>query len=136
MEKLKTILVVLGLIFIGFVSGFYVHRQVSMHFIKDVIEMRSPKGFQDHFFSRIDATEEQKEQLLPIVETYSAKISQQHRELRRLRHELIDSMHAEVRPLLTEEQIQRMDEFSRRFRDRNRERRKREKMRLREKKEN
>lgn len=135
MEKLETILVVLGLIFIGFVSGFYVHRQISKHFIKNVIEMRNPKGFQDQFFNGIGATEEQREQLLPIVESYSAKIGKQHRELRRLRHELIDSMHAEVRPILTEEQIQRMDEFSRRFRDRSRERRKREKMRFREKRE-
>lgn len=119
MESVKTILAVIGLVLIGFVGGFYAHRQMSKHFMKSVMEMRQPKGFQEHFYSRIEATDVQREELKPIVEDYAARIGEQHRTFRKARHQLIDSMHTEVKPILTTAQVEKLDQFSRRFRDRN-----------------
>ena len=125
MNRLKTILVVLGLLFIGFVSGFYVHRQMSRHFIKNVMEMRQPKGFQEHFFNRLNASEEQRGKLQPIVSDYGAKIAEEHRAFREKRHALMDSMHADIKPILTAEQFEEVEHFSRRFRERGKKRKKR-----------
>lgn len=117
METIKTVLAVTGLVLIGFIGGFYAHRQMSMHFIHNVVEMRQPKGFQEQFFKRANISEEQQGKIQPIVEGYSNRLGQLHRKFRENRHLLIDSMHAEIKPHLLPEQIERMERFSRRFKE-------------------
>ena len=116
METVKTVLAVIGLVLIGFIGGFYAHRQMSMHFIQNVMEMRQPKGFQEQFFKRANISEEQQEKIQPIVEGYSNRLGNLHREFRENRHQLIDSMRSEINPHLLPEQIKQMERFSRRFR--------------------
>mgnify|MGYP006969582724 CR=1 FL=1 len=116
MNTLKTILAITGLVLIGFIAGFYVHRQMSMHFIGHVMEMRQPQGFEDHFVNRLNLDQEQLQQIRPIIKRYSGNIGELHQEFRDSRHHMIDSMHQEIRPYLNADQIEKMEHFSRRFR--------------------
>ncbi|MCB9298665.1 MAG: hypothetical protein H6559_36950 [Lewinellaceae bacterium] len=117
MRNLKIIAAVLSLAGIGFVAGFFTHRYVAVRQIHRVAEMRFPPGFEEHLYHIIDADAAQQRQLHPIVHRYAGLISENHIESRARRKALVDSMHQEIKPLLTEEQIEKLDDFSRRFRD-------------------
>lgn len=118
MKKTKVILTFIGLIGIGFIAGFFTNRQLTISQIKKVRELGRPGGFQEHLLRTLQVSEEQREQLTPIIEGYSQRIGTLVREHRQRRRELIDSMHAEIKPLLSPDQIRRLEEFSQRFRSR------------------
>lgn len=116
MQQWKIILAITSLIAIGFVGGFFTHRFITKKTITKVKELNAPPGFQEHLFHRIDATPEQTEQLHPIIFKYGQQIAEVGRESREKRRKIIDQMHEEIKPYLTEEQVHRLDRFSRRFR--------------------
>ena len=117
MRNIKIAAVVFSLVGAGFVAGFFTHRLVAVQQIHRVAEMRFAPEFEDHLYHIIDADVEQQEQLHPIVHRYAGLIAESHIEFRTQRKSLIDSMHEEIKPLLTDEQIQKLDDFSRRFRE-------------------
>lgn len=119
MRNLKIIAAVLSLVGIGFVAGFFTHRYVAVRQIHRVAEMRFASGFEDHLFRVIGASAEQQQQLHPIVHRYAGQIAENHIAARTRRRILIDSMHQDIKPLLSVEQIQRLDDFSRRFHEHN-----------------
>ncbi len=130
MKNVKIILAILGFIGIGFLIGFYTHRTLSMQRIERVARMRSPEGFKEGFYQRIQASDAQRRQIEPILTRYGRAMGESHREWRENWHVLIDSMHQEIIPLLNEEQARELQEFNRRFngkedRDRSRKRDKR-----------
>lgn len=117
MRTFKIIAAVLSLVGIGFVAGFFTHRYVAVKQIHRVAEMRFASGFEGHLYHIIEASPEQQEQLHPIVHRYAGLISANHIESRARRRTLIDSMHQEIKPLLSAEQLRKLDDFSRRFRE-------------------
>ncbi len=123
MRNFKIIAAVLSLIGIGFVAGFFTHRYVAVRQIHQVAEMRFAPGFEEHLYHIIEAGPEQQQELHPIVHRYAGLIAESHIESRARRKALIDSMHQEIKPLLSTEQIQKLDEFSKRFRERREKRR-------------
>lgn len=116
MNKIKIALAIVGLILIGFVAGFSVHRQMSQKIMHKLIEMREPEGFKEHFMDRLELNEAQRGKVLPVLEKYSPKISELHRTFRKDRHELVDSMHQEIKPHLNADQVDMMERFGKRFR--------------------
>ncbi|MCB9263840.1 MAG: hypothetical protein H6558_02310 [Lewinellaceae bacterium] len=123
MRTFKIIAAVFSLVGIGFIAGFFTHRYVALQQIHKVAEMRLPPGFEEHLYHIIGADSEQQKQLHPIVHSYAGRISEVHTDFRARRKALIDSMHQEIKPLLTEEQVQKLDDFSRHFRERTKKRR-------------
>jgi hypothetical protein len=115
MKNLKIAIAILSLVAIGFVAGFYTHRYVAVQRIDRVRELGRPTGFHDHLLRALQPTEEQKKLLEPIVNQYSEKMSLLVQDNRARRKALIDSLHQEIRPLLTEEQISQLEDFSKRF---------------------
>lgn len=115
MRNLKIIAAVLSLVGIGFVAGFFTHRYVAVQQIHRVAEMRFASGFEEHLYRVIEADAEQQSRLHPIVQRYAGQIAENHIAARNRRRILIDSMHKDITPLLSVEQIQRLDDFSRRF---------------------
>ena len=116
MKYFKATLVVVALLLIGFVSGFYAHRYISVKKIKKVAELRIPRGFQDRFFEAVQADEEQKAILLPIVEEFSKKMGNSHQNMRERHKELTDSLMMELKPHLNKKQLKQLQEFNRPFR--------------------
>lgn len=133
MKNVKIILAVISLIGIGFVAGFYTHRYAAVKKVHKIREAVGPRGFERQLFKQLEVDQRQKEQLQPIVQSYGEKIGAIFRESRRARRSLVDSMHAEMKPILTEAQYEKLESFSRRFRGKNM-LKKPKKRRLREKK--
>jgi len=115
MKNLKTILALIALVAIGFVGGFYTHRTISKKYVNRLVKLREAPGFEAHLYRMLEPTEEQKQQLNPIVERYAEKVTTMHRSFRHERHALLDSMHAEIKPLLDEQQVERLERFGKRF---------------------
>nr|HQU60931.1 hypothetical protein [Saprospiraceae bacterium] len=109
-----------------FAAGFFTHRAMSVKRIQRVAQLRSSAGFEDNLFRIIQPSEEQRAQLSPIVQRYAGQIADNNQESRRRQKELVDSMHLEIKPLLTEKQLEQLDRFSRRFRDYKNHRRKKD----------
>ncbi len=123
MKTLKIVLFVTSLLGVGFVAGFYTHRYVVHKKIERVAELRFAKGFQMRLFERIEADEQQRSKLSPIVEKYAQQMAKESKDSRQRRRELMDSLYKEIKPLMTQEQITELEDFSRRFHPKDRERR-------------
>lgn len=120
MQQWKIIFAFLSMIGLGFVGGFFTHRYMARQTISKVKELSAAPGFQHHLLRRIEATPEQEEQLHPIVIKYGQQMAEVAKESRAKRRKIMDQMHEEIKPYLTKEQIDKLDEFSRRFRERKR----------------
>ena len=118
MKNLKGILTIIGLIALGFTAGFFTHRQVTIKQVQKVREIGQAPGFQRHLLKYLEPTEDQREQLAPIIRRYGQQMGDQMKEHRQERKTLVDSMHEEIKPLLTDEQLEKLDDFSKRFRGR------------------
>lgn len=118
MKNIKGIITIVGLLALGFVGGFFTHRQVTVQQVQKVREIGQAPGFQRHLLRFLEPSDEQREQLEPIISRYAQQMGDQWREHRTERKALVDAMHAEIKPLLTSEQLQKLDDFSKRFRTR------------------
>ncbi len=110
-----------SLLGVGFLAGFFTHRYVVGKKIEKVAEMRFAMGFSRNLFERINADEEQKSKMAPVVDKYAQQMAKISRDSREKRKELIDSLYKEIRPFMTQKQIEEMEAFSRRFRHKERE---------------
>lgn len=137
MKTYQIIIAAILLVVVGFAAGFFTHRALSVKRIQRVAQLRSSAGFEENLFRIIQPSAEQRAQLSPIVQRYANQIADNNQESRRRQKELIDSMHLEIKPLLSAEQVEQLDRFSRRFRDHKNPRRKKggKKVNPREKKE-
>lgn len=115
MKTLKTIITIAGLLIIGFAAGFFTHRYAVQQRIENVAKMRYAAGFEERLFRMIDADAEQREALRPIVDKYARQMAEEFRDHSRKRQQIVDSMHQEIRPLLSEPQLERLEYFHRRF---------------------
>lgn len=118
MKSIKAIITVVGLLSLGFVAGFFTHRQVTVKQVQKVREIGQAPGFQRHLLDFLEPTPEQREQLEPIIGRYAKEMGEQWKEHRQERKALVDAMHEEIKPLLTEAQLQKLDDFSKRIRGR------------------
>ena len=116
MNYLKTTLVILGLIGIGFLGGFFTHRAITIDKINRVAKLRDKGGFAEHLINRLEPTTAQEEQLRPIIDKYAKAIASIHKDCKTQRVILLDSLSTKIRPILTEEQIQVFFAFSTRYR--------------------
>lgn len=118
MKNIKGIITIIGLLALGFVGGFFTHRQVTIQKVQKVREIGQARGFQRHLLDFLEPTAEQRAELQPIIERYADQMGEQWKAHRQERRALVEAMHQEIKPLLTESQIERLDEFSRRVRGR------------------
>lgn len=118
MKRIKGLITIIGLLALGFIGGFFTHRQVTIQQVKKVREIGQAPGFQRHLLQYLEPDTEQQEQLEPIISRYAQQMGEQWREHRAERKTLVDAMHEEIKPLLTDEQLQKLDDFSKRFRTR------------------
>lgn len=115
MNYLKTILVIVGLLGIGFLGGFYTHRAITIDKINRVAKLRERGGFAKHLINRLQPTPDQKEQLKPIIDQYAVEISAIHKGCKSKRIVLLDSLGMKMQPILSEEQMHNFKEFTKRY---------------------
>jgi hypothetical protein len=116
MKTLKTIITIAGLLAIGFTAGFFTHRYAVQQRIERVARMRFAAGFENHLFRVIRAEAQQREELRPIVDKYAQRVAEEFNNHNKKRRSIIDSMYQEIRPFLSEAQLERLENFHRRFR--------------------
>jgi DNA replicative helicase MCM subunit Mcm2 (Cdc46/Mcm family) len=107
----KSIVLMIVLVAIGFAGGFFTQRILAQRHIERVIEVGTPRGMADHLFHMIDADEEQRKQLTPIIDGYANKVHQETRTYREMRRSLMDSLRTEINPFLKEDQKEKLQEF-------------------------
>lgn len=105
MKNKKALLIILGTVLISFLSGFLVSGVIHHHKIKSIIQCADKDGFVKMIYKKIDASEEQKTQLDPILQKYSEKSSTYFNMLKTV----VDSMRIEIEPYLTPEQKQKLE---------------------------
>jgi len=112
----RAIGIIVGTLLIGVVIGaLIVGPLVARHHFRRVADLRTPKGFAERLEEIIEPDEDQAEALKPVLAKYGEhfdEVSSRHREEIK---DLIDSLHAELDTILTDEQKNRLEERRRRF---------------------
>ena len=112
-SKVKTILALTGTLLIGFVLGMLVTVQIHHAQMKKFRSFASREGFGNWTLHVVNPSPEQREKMMPVIKKYAA----QNLELRKkYRNEFINLMknyRKDLYPLLTPEQINRLESLSR-----------------------
>lgn len=104
MQKFKVILVVVGLLMVGFVGGFLTNRYLVTQKVKHFRQLNRGQNFGEYFLTKIDASSDQQQQLQPILKGYGESFRALSKQHQAERLTLTDSLFSEITPLLTEEQ--------------------------------
>lgn len=76
--KIKSILLILGTLVIGFVIGFLVSGRLTHQRIRKMVEMRRSKGFQKEMVAVIEPTEAQATLINPILDSFGERLDSMH----------------------------------------------------------
>lgn len=117
-HKIKYTAIVFGILLIGFVIGFLTNGMLVRERIEKMQNFYTEKGVDQGFIRALDLTPEQMEEIGPILREHAAKnrsLLQRHREDQQV---LFQELKDEIMPFLTEEQIEKLDSFKRRWQER------------------
>lgn len=115
MKIFKIALVIISLVGIGFVGGFYTNRLLVKQKIDRVANMRYADGLKQSLFEKINATPEQRKQISPAIEKYADKIATKYIDFRVERHASMDSLRSNIKHLLDPKQQEELETFCDRY---------------------
>jgi Spy/CpxP family protein refolding chaperone len=115
MDKVKNILAVFGLITIGFIAGFVTHRQLVKKEMQRVVRLGEAPMFREHLVRQLDLQPEQKVQVEQILDKHVQQMRQLMQDNRRSRADLIRNLEDDLKPVLSEQQLEQLQRFNRRF---------------------
>ncbi len=115
MKNFKTILTIVGLLVIGFTAGFFTNRELVKRHIQKVGEMGGGPRLHDYIYTAIEATDEQKAVLGPIIKEHGRELSKLMRETRTDRKEIMDKMFAAVGEEITPTQQEQLTAFRKKY---------------------
>lgn len=115
MEKLKTVLAIVGLLLIGFLAGFISHRQMVKQEFTKVARMGEAPFFRTRLVEALAPTPTQEAQVDEILEAHSQRMTKAIQENRQKRRALVNQLEEDLSPILEEDQKERLKEFNRRF---------------------
>jgi len=117
-DKIKFTGIIIGTLLIGFVIGFLTNGRLVKSRIDNMQSFYTEKGADRAFMRVLNPTPEQMEQIRPILHRHA----QQNRELlghhRSEQQALFVELEDELRPLLTEVQMERLEELKHRWKQR------------------
>jgi len=117
-DKLKFTGIIIGTLIIGFVIGFLTNGRLVKSRIDKMQSFYTEKGADRAFIRVLDPTPEQMEKIRPILRHHA----QQNRELlghhRSEQQALFLELEDELRPLLTDEQMERLEVLKNRWQQR------------------
>jgi hypothetical protein len=107
----KSVLRLFSTLLIGMLLGSLITGAVNNRRMSNLAEMRSARGLAFHFEDVIrPENEEQREAIRAVLDEAAPKFSAAMQESRERMRALTDSVRAELDPLLTEEQRERLEE--------------------------
>ncbi|MEM8897621.1 MAG: hypothetical protein AAGC85_05930 [Bacteroidota bacterium] len=104
MEKFKPYLIIFITLMIGFIMGVLTQRMMIKRHIDNVTEKQIQREFKGRLLRGIDLTDEQEEQLSPILEEHFDKM----KTLRVAFRGNVDSLFQDLESILTEEQMDKV----------------------------
>ena len=115
--KLKPLLFIFITLLIGFFIGFLTSAQLRHKRMKPVRIYSSERRFRDDAYRFFQPDEEQMEKLDPIIKKYGKASSELQREYRKNFENIMENYFQEVKPLLTREQLDRINSMEQRRRE-------------------
>jgi len=112
-HKIKYTAIVFGILLIGFVLGFLTNGRLVKYRIEKMQNFYTEKGVDRGFIRALDLTSDQMEEIGPILREHARKnrnLLHRHREDQQI---LFQELKAEIKPFLTEEQVEKLDSFKR-----------------------
>ncbi len=107
----KSVLMLFSTLLIGVLLGSLTTGAVNNHRMHNLAEMRSARGLAFYLEDVVQpVSEEQREAIRAVLEEAAPKFAETMMESRDRMRELTDSVRAELDPLLTEDQRQRLEE--------------------------
>lgn len=106
--KTKSILIIALTLILGFLLGILSTGMIQRAQFKKIRNFQTERGFGNHIIHIIEPTDNQLESIQPILDKYGKEIRSTGKAFRNEMKILMDSMHQELRPFLTEEQFKRM----------------------------
>ena len=118
-ERKKTILILIGVLILGFLSGFLVHgfvfRQQRSHQQERSGQAQMREHKKDWFVGTIHRIvrpdSAQAKQIKPITTRAAAQIDSVERYSNQQLADILDSVKVQLEPILTPEQLQRLNDF-------------------------
>lgn len=115
--KLKPILFIFITLLIGFFIGFLTSAQLRHKRMKPVRVYSSERRFRDDAYRFLEPDEAQMEKLDPVIRKYGKASSDLQREFRKNFENLMENYTREIKPLLTQEQLDRINSMEQRRRE-------------------
>ena len=109
--KIKSIIIIVVTLALGMVLGGLGSGYLRAKKMKEVRSYASVEGFTYRFLKIIEPTEEQKKQIVPIIKKFSEENDKLRKEYRDDFRQLMKQFRDELHPLLTKEQIQKLEEY-------------------------
>jgi hypothetical protein len=120
--KLKVVIQLVIVLVLGFFIGFLTNSSIVSKKIKNYNWRRGEVVFWTHTLDEVHASQEQKDQIMPIVFKYSDKGHQIMHDAMEEIEPLWEEMEKEIAPILTQDQLKVVDGIKKRrlekFRDR------------------
>jgi hypothetical protein len=110
----KSTLLITTTLIIGFVLGLLVHSLMVGNRINEFQRLRKKGGLVKHLEDIIQPTSEQKEKITPILEGYIKRIEPFMLKFRSETRNIMDSLRLELEPILTEQQLEKLEKNLRR----------------------
>jgi len=108
--QIKPTLIIIGTLLLGIVLGTLISGTLADQRYRRIRSMMRPPGFAEELVEAIQPKdEEQHRAIMAIVENADLRMQDLMRQSRAEMHAKIDSMAAELRPLLTDEQKTRLE---------------------------
>lgn len=117
--KSKPVLIVLVTLIIGFAIGFLTSSIITQQQMKRFRSFNSVDAFRRITIGFVEPTEEQKKEILPLINEYGKKMDQVRKDFGKEYFNLMKEFHDAVKPYLTPEQIEKLESLQRPGRGRN-----------------
>lgn len=115
--KLKPLILIFTTLLIGFFIGFLTSAQLRHKRMNPVRIYSSERRFREDAYRIFEPDEEQMVKLDPIIRKYGKASSELQREYRKNFESIMENYFQEVKPLLTQEQLDRINSMEQRRRE-------------------
>ena len=111
--KVKAVVVISATLILGFAIGFLTSGMINHQRMRKFRSFNSMESFKQRTIHILEPTEEQLKEILPLIDEYAKKMDEIRKDFGKEFFALINDFHNELKPLLTEEQIERLESLMR-----------------------
>ena len=111
--KVKAVIVIAATLILGFAIGFLTSSMITHQRMKKFRSYNSIESFKQRTIHILQPTEEQLKEILPLIDEYAKKLDQTRKDFGKEFFTLITDFHKDLKPLLTAEQIERLQSLMR-----------------------